>query len=138
MGKLITGLLACCLVVTAGAFQDQPFPKTLLNARFVYVRAYDGDEFNPRLLPEDRAAIHAVQDQIKKWGRFSVVYHPRSADLILMVMSRRSEDVLAVYDARLGPQQNYQWRALGSSEEGQGEAALVDRLRLAVERAESH
>ena len=40
------------------------FPGTLANARYVYVASYDGDQFNPNLLPEDRNAISAVQDAI--------------------------------------------------------------------------
>ena len=77
-------------------------PRTLANARFVYVAAYDGDQFDSRLLPEDRAAIGRVQDAIQKWGKLTVVYRPQDADIILMVQSRPSEDVLAVYDAHSG------------------------------------
>jgi hypothetical protein len=44
------------------------FPKTLNNARYVYVTSYDGDEYTPGLLPEDRQAIATVQDAIQKWG----------------------------------------------------------------------
>ncbi|MGB7865135.1 MAG: hypothetical protein WCF74_17220, partial [Candidatus Sulfotelmatobacter sp.] len=32
------------------------FPGTLVNARYVYVTSYDGDQFNVNLLPEDRQA----------------------------------------------------------------------------------
>ena len=31
-----------------------PFPGTLVNARYVYVTSYDGDQFDINLLPEDR------------------------------------------------------------------------------------
>jgi len=41
------------------------FPGTLANARYVYVASYDGDQFDPNLLPEDRNAIGAVQDTIQ-------------------------------------------------------------------------
>jgi hypothetical protein len=44
------------------------FPGILANARYVYVAAYDGDQFDPNLLPEDREAIGAVQDAIQKWA----------------------------------------------------------------------
>jgi hypothetical protein len=137
LGWVLAGIFS---LASVSAVQEQPFPKTLLNARYVYVRAYDGDLFNRNLLPEDRAAIQTVQDELRKWGRFIVVYHPRAADLIIMVMSRRSEDVLAVYDGRLGRQQSHQWlwRAMGPAGEGEGEAGLVERLRRAVETAESH
>ena len=77
-----------------------PFPGTLVNARFLYVTSYDGDQFNINLLPEDRQAIATVQDAMQKWGKFTLVYEPQQADIVLMVMSRPSEDVLAVRCAR--------------------------------------
>lgn len=115
----------------------QPFPKTLLNARYVYVTAYDGDQFNPNLLPEDRQAIAAVQNALEQWGRYIVVYRPKDADIIIAVQSRGSEDVLAVYDAR-GPHavsSPYLWRAMGREGLQQGETPLVRQLRQAVEKA---
>src|SRR5260370_36743489 len=57
------------------AAQNVPaFPGTLVNARYVYVTSYDGDQFNPDLLPEDRQAIATLQDPMRKWGRFILVY----------------------------------------------------------------
>ena len=43
---------------------------------FCYVTSYDGDQFNPNLLPEDRQAIATVQDAMQKWGKFTLVYEP--------------------------------------------------------------
>jgi hypothetical protein len=60
-----------------------PFPGTLANARYVYVASYDGDQFNPNLLPEDREAIGAVQDAIQKWGKLTLVYPPNPISLSL-------------------------------------------------------
>ena len=74
------------------------FPGTLANARYVYVASYDGDQFDPNLLPEDREAISAVQNAIQKWGKLTLVYQPSEADIIILVTSRPSEDLLAVYD----------------------------------------
>src|SRR5882724_6791616 len=79
------------------------FPGTLANAQFVYVAAYDGDQFNPNLLPEDREAIGAVQSAIQDWGKLTLVYEPSQADIIILVTSRPSEDLMAVYDAHQGP-----------------------------------
>jgi hypothetical protein len=45
------------------------FPGTLANARYVYVTSYDGDQFNPNLLSEDREAIGTVEDAMQKWGK---------------------------------------------------------------------
>ena len=75
------------------------FPGILANARYVYVASYDGDQFDPNLLPEDREAIDAVQNAIQEWGKLTIVYQPSEADIIILVTSRPSEDVMAVYDA---------------------------------------
>jgi hypothetical protein len=112
-----------------------PFPGTLVNARYVYVTSYDGDQFNPDLLSEDRQAIGTVQDAMQKWGKFIVVYEPRQADIVLMVTSRPTEDVLAVYDARGWPGNQYLWRMMGRSGLQPSEAPLVTNLEKAFERA---
>ena len=115
-----------------------PFPGTLVNARYVYVTSYDGDQFNPYLLPEDRKAISAVQDSIQKWGKFIVVYEPRQADVVLMVMSRPSEDVLAVYDAHGWPENSqYLWRMMSRSGLQEGESPLVANMEKAFDQATS-
>ena len=118
----------------AQAPKIQPFPKTLNNARYVYVTAYDGGQFNINLLPEDRQAISAVQDAIQHWGHYIVVYRPDQADMIIAVQSRPSEDVLAVYDARLKGS-TYLWRAMGRDGLQQGETPLMTQLQQAVEQA---
>jgi|SRR5579862_8645094 hypothetical protein len=111
---------------------EQPFPGTLRNARYVYVAAYDGDQFNPRLLPEDRDAIAAVQDAIQKWGKLILVYEPGQADIILMVQSRPSEDVLAVYDGHFSGGQ-YLWRVMGRDGLQKGETPLLTKFEKGFE-----
>ena len=120
----------------SNAAQSVPaFPGTLVNARYVYVTSYDGDQFNPNLLPDDRAAIGVVQDAMQKWGKFILVYDPHQADIVLMVTSRPSEDVLAVYDAHGWLQNQYLWRMMGRSGLQSGEAPLVTNLEKAFEQA---
>ncbi|MFZ1158530.1 MAG: hypothetical protein WAO10_12165, partial [Candidatus Sulfotelmatobacter sp.] len=111
------------------------FPGTLVNARYVYVTSYDGNQFDPNLFPADRDAIGAVQDSIQKWGKFIVVYEPRQADVVLMVMSRPSEDVLAVYDAHGWPRDQYLWRMMGRSGLQTGETPLATDLEKAFDAA---
>src|SRR5580700_6317787 len=139
---LVVALLSATLALAApkspkgNALQDVPaFPGTLVNAKYVYVTSYDGDQFNINLLPEDRQAISAVQDALQKWGKFTLVYEPRQADIVLMVMSRPSEDVLAVYDAHGWPQNEYLWRVMGRSGLQPSEAPLVTNLEKAFEQA---
>ncbi len=129
-------LLVGMLAYAASTPSNTPsFPKTLINAQYVYVTSYDGDQFDPRLLSEDREAISAVQEAVQKWGRYVVVYRPDQADIVLMVQSRPSEDLLAVYDARLWPEQTYLWRVMGRNGLQQGETPLMSELQTAVEQA---
>jgi hypothetical protein len=112
------------------------FPGTLVNARYVYVTSYDGAQFDVNLLPEDRQAISTVQDAIQKWGKFILVYEPYQADIVLMVMSRPSEDVLAVYDAHGWPANGqYLWRMTGRNGLQENEAPLVNNLERAFDQA---
>jgi hypothetical protein len=132
--------LALTTLSAAAASGNPPqMPRTLANARFVYVAAYDGDEFDPNLLPDDRAAISRVEDAIQKWGKLTVVYRPQDADIILMVESRPSEDVLAVYDAhsgdaRSGPSQTYLWRVMGRGGLQNSEIPLFSQFEKAWDK----
>jgi hypothetical protein len=128
-------LLAETVLAKEPARQVPPFPGTLVNATYIYVTSYDGDQFNPNLLPEDRAAISAVQDALQKWGRFTLVYKPQEAEIVLMVQSRPTEDVLAVYDAQGWPQNNFLWRVMAQSGLQKNETPLVTDLRSAFEKA---
>ena len=114
------------------------FPGTLANARYVYVASYDGDQFNPNLLPEDRAAIGAVQDAIQNWGKLTLVYEPQHADIIILVTSRPSEDVMAVYDGHGGPRGNYLWRVMGRDGLASGETPLVTQFEQGFESVQTH
>jgi hypothetical protein len=109
------------------------FPGTLANASYVYVAAYDGDQFDPNLLPDDREAIGAVQDAIQKWGKLTLVYQPSQADIIILVTSRPSEDVMAVYDGHQGPNGTFLWRVMGRDGLASGETPLVTQFEKAFD-----
>jgi hypothetical protein len=138
VATLLLGLafLATATLVSATAADVPAIPRTLANARFVYVAAYDGDQFDPRLLPDDREAIGRVQDAIQKWGKLTVVYRPQEADIILLVQSRPSEDVLALYDAHRSdeasrPSSMYLWRVMGRGGLQKGEVPLMSQFEIA-------
>ena len=109
------------------------FPGTLANARYVYVASYDGDQFDPNLLPEDREAISAVQNAIQKWGKLTIVYRPAEADITILVTSRPSEDLMAIYDAHQGSSGNYLWRVMGRDGLQAGETPLVTEFEKGFE-----
>src|SRR5437667_10570054 len=114
MKKQIAAVVVLCLALTVSVLaKDVPaMPGTLANARFIYVTSYDGDQFNPNLLTEDRQAIARVQDSLQKWGKLTLVYRPQDADIVVAVQSRPSEDVMAVYDGH-SPSHTYLWRVMG-------------------------
>ena len=113
------------------------FPGTLANARYVYVASYDGDQFDPNLLPEDRNAISAVQDAIQKWGKLTLVYRPSEADIVILVTSRPSEDLMAVYDGH-GSRGNYLWRVMGRDGLASGETPLVAQFEKGFDSVQKH
>ena len=134
--KMHIRLLLVCLALAGAALASKsapPMPGTLANARYVYVTAYDGDEFSSQLLPEDRAAISRVQERIQKWGKLVVVYRREQADMVIVVESRPSEDVLAVYDAKRFPD-TYLWRVTGRGGLQKGETPLVTEFEKAFEK----
>ena len=114
------------------------FPGILTNARYVYVASYDGDQFDPNLLPEDRDAIGAVQNAIQKWGKLMIVYRPSEADIVILVTSRPSEDLVAVYDAHEGPGGNFLWRVMGRDGLQSGETPLVTQFEKGFESVQKH
>src|SRR5713226_8341686 len=99
---VLAAMISAASASNPNAANVPAFPGILANARYVYVAAYDGDQFNPNLLSEDRDAIGAVQEAIHNWGKLTLVYRPSEADIVILVTSRPSEDVLAVYDAHQG------------------------------------
>jgi hypothetical protein len=116
----------------------QAFPGTLANARYIYVASYDGDQFDPNLLPEDRNAINSVQNAIQNWRKLTIVYRPSDADIIVLVTSRPSEDLLAVYDAHLWPSGNFLWRVMGRDGLQSGETPLVTQFEKGFESVQKH
>jgi hypothetical protein len=139
-GFLTLVLTSLLTTLSAAATGDAPkMPRVLANARFVYVTSYDGGQFNPEILPEDRAAIDRVQTAIQKWGKLTLVYRPQEADVILAVQSRSSEDVLAVYqahggDEQSGPSQTFLWRVMGRGGLQKGEMPFFSQFETAWDK----
>ena len=139
-------LLAISLILLAISAAAKPdpnakvpaFPGILANARYVYVASYDGDQFDPTLLPEDREAIGSVQNAIQNWGKLTLVYRPSEADIIILVTSRPSEDLIAVYDGHRWPSGNFLWRVMGRNGLETGETPLVTQFEKGFESVQKH
>lgn len=131
-------LAAISASAAPSAAKAPAFPGTLANARFVYVASYDGDQFDPYLLPEDRRAISAVQNSIQKWGKLTIVYRPSEADIVILVTSRPSEDLLAVYDGHQFPEGNFLWRVMGRDGLQWDETPLVTQFQQGFESVQQH
>ena len=129
----MTLIVAAAISASAATTKAPAFPAVLANARYVYVASYDGDQFNPNLLPEDRAAIASVENAIRNWGKLTIVYEPSQADIIILVTSRPSEDLMAVYDAHQLPNGNYLWRVMGRDGLAPGETPLVTQFEEGFE-----
>jgi hypothetical protein len=69
--------------------RDKRVPAMLGTARYVYVEAMDGDQFDPNLLPEDRQAIANVQEAIRKWPRYVLTAQRKDAELIFVARKGR-------------------------------------------------
>jgi hypothetical protein len=138
--------VAICLIVMAAisataapnssTAKVPAFPGILANARYVYVASYDGDQFDPNVLSEDRVAIGSVQDAIQNWGKLTLVYKASDADIVILVTSRPSEDLMAVYDAHMNG--NFLWRVMGRDGLQAGETPLVTQFEKGFENVSQH
>jgi hypothetical protein len=77
----------------AKAKKDAPLSKLFCHARYAYVRTYEGDpDANAaREYPQDYDAAIAVQQRIQRWGRYTLVYEQKSAELVFAVWTERKE-----------------------------------------------
>jgi hypothetical protein len=79
-------------------------PAVLNHARYVYVQAVNGDEFDPRLDPEDRQAIANVQAALHGWSRYTLVIRREEAELVFVVRKGRLAQARAGVTAGGGAQ----------------------------------
>jgi hypothetical protein len=85
MFTLIFLLTPALATVQAKTKKPYKLPATFNLATYVYVEAVDGQEFNPRLLPEDQQAISDVYAALYDWKRYIPVVNRDEADLIFVV-----------------------------------------------------
>ncbi len=82
--------------------KDPDIPALFRQARYVYVVAVDGDEFNPRLYPEDRQAIADVRHALQAWNRYVLTTRQQDADLVFVVRKGRLADAKVFAGGHIG------------------------------------
>ena len=65
-------------------------PAIFNHAQYVYVEAVDGQEFDPRLNPDDRQAIADVRDAVGQWNRYPLTMRREDADIVIVVRKGRA------------------------------------------------
>jgi hypothetical protein len=86
--KTIPLLLVLALTpgtVQAKAKKPYKLPAVFNQSRYVYVEAVEGQEFDPRLGPEDIQAIADVDKALGDWNRYVLTISREQADLIFVV-----------------------------------------------------
>jgi hypothetical protein len=66
-------------------------PALFGQARYVYVEAIDGQEFDQNLDPDDRIAIADVRDALSNWKRYILTTSRSEADVVIVVRKGRAE-----------------------------------------------
>src|SRR5581483_3978330 len=127
-------VLLAGLAVQAQTKPVPPIPEIMAHARWVYVTSWDGPQFSSRVLPEDRAAVGDVQNALRSWGKYGIVFEPQQADLVIVVQRRPSEDYLAVYDPRFDNSVPLWWTSSRGGLDPQ-EMPLIKSLQAAVDKA---
>jgi hypothetical protein len=87
--KVLLLLLLPATMVAQKKEKKPSLPEVFEHARFVYVEAIDGEEFNPGLDTADRLAIADLRDAIKAWGRYTLTAEREKADLVFVVRKGR-------------------------------------------------
>jgi hypothetical protein len=100
---LLLGSLSL-LIVAEAKNQKETLPAVFKNAVFVYVQAYNGDALNPHVIPDDRDAIYNVEQALKAWNRYSIVYERDKADLVFLVRKGRIASVTPGVEVGIGRQ----------------------------------
>jgi hypothetical protein len=102
---LLLGSIPLLIVADAPAKnQKVELPAVFKNAQYVYVQAYNGDALNPHVIPDDREAIYNVEQGLKAWNRYSIVYERDKAELVFLVRKGRTASVTPGVEVGIGRQ----------------------------------
>jgi hypothetical protein len=80
--------------------KDKGLPKFIVDGRFVYVTREAGPDGASLSTAQDYIAERAVSDELRKWGRYTVVFSPDQADFIVAFRLAQSSPQPGVKPAR--------------------------------------
>jgi hypothetical protein len=86
---LLLVFLASLAMAQAKTKKPDKLPAVVNLARYVYVEAVEGQQFDLRLPPEDRQAIADVNAAFQDWSRYVLTTRRDQADLIIVVRKGR-------------------------------------------------
>jgi hypothetical protein len=92
MIALLLVLVPAFATMQAKAKKPYKLPAAFNQARYVYVEAADGQEFDPRLNPDDRQAIADMDEAMNDWNRYVLTMRRDQADLIFVVRKGRAAE----------------------------------------------
>jgi len=72
--------------------QKDQLPKFIVEGKYVYVTNESGHDRLSTGTAQDYNAEAMVSEQIRKWGRYQVVFSPQQADFIIGIRVARSSD----------------------------------------------
>ena len=103
MAKQALAVLAFLCVSFAFAKDKTSIPKQIVVAKYVLVTTYFGDNLADSRVPQvDRQAANDVMDAIRDWGRYTLVYERKAADLIILVRKGRRAETREGVDIHAG------------------------------------
>jgi hypothetical protein len=89
---LVLILVPALVQLHAKPKKSDKLPAVFNQASYVYVEAVDGQEFDPRLYPEDIQAIGNVQRALQDWNRYVLTVKREDAQLIFVVRKGREAE----------------------------------------------
>lgn len=83
--RLLLGFAFLTLCTSLQAQTKDARMNRILAARFVMVTTENGDVFDPKIISDDRKAAGDIQNKFTEWKRFTLVYRPEDADIVIAV-----------------------------------------------------
>jgi hypothetical protein len=95
------------------------------HARYVWVEAFNGNEFNPRIDTDDRQAIGDVENALRDWNRYSLTTTRTEADLVFVVRKGRLATATVGGTVGVGTSPTFPGQRTGSGPGGPGPGATA-------------